>query len=260
MFLTDQPAMYVDEPAKSSKSKARRDSDGARLHRERGSKPKRWLCVADLHIGTTKELFDAGIRMPSQVRGFVKKIHKLKKSSGAKGLILLGDVKHKVPGISYQEMREIPEFLEDLKFKEIILIKGNHDAEIEKIIPAHLKGKVKVKISFKVGDFMFTHGHRHVKTAAKTIVIGHNQPAVMFRDQMKARYIEPCWVRGPMKGKYEGKELIIVPAFNELRGHTIVNKDKMLGPIAKTIDPKEAHVFLLDGTDLGPMTLLKKHE
>jgi len=238
MFLTNQPALVVDG----------------------------WLCVADLHLGITRELFQAGVRLPSQVKDFVERIHKMKKSAKASGLILLGDVKHKVPGISYQEMEEIPQFLEALKFKQIVLIKGNHDAEIEKIIPARLKGKVKVKKAFKVGDFLFTHGHMHVNStspqgrAIRTIVIGHNQPGVMFRDAVKATYIEPCWVRGPLVGKYKGKELIIVPSFNSLRGHTLVNKDEFLGPIAKTVDRKEAHAYLLDGTDLGTLEQLKRPE
>jgi hypothetical protein len=245
MFLTNQPALVVDG----------------------------WLCVADLHLGITRELFEAGVRLPSQVKDFVERIHKMKKAAKATGLILLGDVKHKVPGISYQEMREIPEFLESLKFKKIVLVKGNHDAEIEKIIPSHLKGKVVVRKSFKVGDFLFTHGHMNVKLTStegasnkqkgkpvKTIVIGHNQPGVLFRDAVKATYIEPCWVRGPLKGKYKGKELIIVPAFNDLRGHGIVNKGEMLGPIAKHIDKKEAHAYLLDGTDLGTLAQLKRPE
>ncbi len=232
MFLTNQPALVVDG----------------------------WLCIADLHLGITRELFEAGVRLPSQVKDFVERIHKLKKDAKATGLILLGDVKHKVPGISYQEMREIPEFLESLKFKKIVLVKGNHDAEIERVIPSHIKGKVVVRKSFRVGDFLFTHGHMNVKTPAKTIVIGHNQPGVMFRDAVKATYIEPCWVRGPLKGKYKGKELIIVPAFNDLRGHGIVNKDGMMGPIAKHVDPKETHAYLLDGTDLGTLAQLKRPE
>lgn len=200
------------------------------------------------------------MRLPSQVDEFVRSLHRMKKDTKAEGLILLGDVKHKVPGISYQEMQEVPEFLEQINFKQIVLIKGNHDAEIEKLIHTKLKNKVKVKKSFKIGDFIFTHGHQHIRTKAKTIVIGHNQPGILFRDAVRATYTEPCWVRGPLTGRYTGKELIMVPAFNDLRGHTVVNRDELLGPIAKHLDKKEAHVFLLDSTDVGTIEALRERE
>jgi len=216
-----------------------------------------WLIVADLHLGITREIYEAGVSLPSQVLAFVQRLNDLKNKTKSKHLILLGDVKHKVPGISWQEQQELPDLLEQLKFKKIVIIKGNHDAEIEQMIPPHLKGKVKVRKSLTVGDFIFTHGHRHVKTRAKTIVIGHNQPAVLFQDAIGVRYIEPVWVRGSLGGLYKGHELIIMPAFNELRGHACVNRGKLIGPIAKALKIKSAHAFLLDGTDLGTLANLK---
>jgi len=223
------------------------------------------LVVADVHLGITREIYEAGIAVPSQVQAFVKRLNELKAKTRTKQLILLGDVKHKVPGVSWQEQFELPEFLEKLGFEEIVIIKGNHDAEIEHMIPAELRKKVKVRPSLSVGDFLFTHGHRHVNLtspkgrAIRTIIIGHNQPAVIFRDEIGARYVEPVWVRGALGKEYTGHELIIVPAFNELRGHVLVNRDKLIGPIAKTLS-KTAHAFLLDGTDLGTLADLKPLE
>lgn len=220
----------------------------------------KWLIVADLHLGITRELYDAGISLPSQVKWFVERLHKLKRKTRTQNLILLGDVKHKVPGISWQEQEELPDFLGKLEFKKIVIVKGNHDAEIEQMIPANLKAKVTVKKGIAVGDYYLTHGHRHVKTKAKTIVIGHNQPAVLFQDDIGARYVEPAWVRGSLSGAYKDHELIIMPAFNELRGHTRVNRDRLIGPIAKSLDLKTAHAFLLDGTDLGTLKDLEIKE
>lgn len=216
-----------------------------------------WLVAADLHLGITREMYEAGVSLPSQVRAFVKRLRELQKKTKTSKLILLGDVKHKVPGISRQEGQELPEFLEKLEFEEIVIVKGNHDAEIETMIPVQLKPKVKIKSGLSIGDYHFTHGHRHVKTKAKTIVIGHNQPAILFQDDFGVRYLEPAWVRGPLRGPYRGHELIIVPAFNELRGHALVNRNKLIGPIAKSLNTKAAHAFLLDGTDLGTLVSLK---
>jgi len=83
------------------------------------------LVIADLHIGISYELYKSGINIPSQVKEMKKTIEKLIKQTKAKRLIILGDIKHDVPGISVQELREIPEFLKALSKKikvEICLI------------------------------------------------------------------------------------------------------------------------------------------
>jgi putative SbcD/Mre11-related phosphoesterase len=209
------------------------------------------LVIADLHIGITRELYESGFSMPSQVKAMADRVHELKDMVKAGQLVILGDIKHKVPSTSWQELREIPEFLSLLDFKRITILKGNHDGQIEKMVEGI--NNVRVRKSMVIGDYLLSHGHRNAKTK-KNVVIGHNHPHVKFRDKLGAIYTEPVWVRG----KINGKELIIVPAFNELCGATIVNSDEFLGPIARRI--KDAHAYLLDGTDLGLIKDLKIRE
>jgi len=206
----------------------------------------RTLVIADLHLGITKDIYDRGILLPNQTAMLANEINKLKKTTRTSRLVILGDIKHKVPGISFQEMRDVPKFLSSLKYREIIIVKGNHDGGIEKIVKGN--ENVKVRKFMTINDYYLTHGHRNAKTAKKTIIIGHNQPHVRFRDDMGARYTEPVWVRGALIGK---KKLIIMPAFNRLCGATIVNKDELLGPVAKKLIKSRTHVYLLDGTDIG---------
>ncbi len=247
MFIMNQPAMIVEHNSEI------------------------YLIIADLHIGTTSELKKKGIVIPSQIRPFVKKIQELKKLIKAKILIINGDLKHKVPGISWQEEKEIPEFLKHLSklFKKIIIIKGNHDGWIEKLVSKKARKNICVKKFFVVGNNYLTHGNmkvdKHNLKSGKiqTIIIGHNQPHVKFRDKF-AKYIEPCWVRGsynePADRQAVSKnkiKLIIMPAFNPLCGASLVNVQPLIGPIAKNIDKKTAHIFLLDGTDLGTISDLK---
>ena len=258
-FLTNYPALIINAPSNHGKH-SRRDETS-------------YLIISDLHIGITKRLYDKGISIPSQIKGMLDRIHELKRISGAKNLIMLGDIKDKVPGTSWQEEMEIPNFLSRLKFDKIIIVKGNHDGNIEKLIPN--KKKIKVVNYFNIGNYHLTHGHRALKPSEMktkksetTIIIGHNQPHIQFQDDMKANYSEPVWVRGiimnaPKKTKKRsrrntGVRLIIMPAFNELCGATTVNKDKLLGPIAKNLDYKKTHIFLLDGTDLGKLSDFKK--
>ena len=209
------------------------------------------LVIADLHIGITKDIYDQGIFMPKQSEKMAERINKLKRITKAKRLVLLGDVKHKVPGFSLHEKYELEKFFGALDFKNITIVKGNHDGGIEKMLPVEAIEKVSVKKSMVVGDCFLTHGHRRADTSKKRIVIGHNQPHIKIRDELGAYYVEPVWLRGRLRGKLKGKQLIVMPAFNELCGATIVNRDKLLGPIAKQLDKKKTKVYLIDGTDIG---------
>lgn len=211
---------------------------------------KDYLVIADVHIGITKEIKEAGVLLPSQVEKLARKINMLKNITKAKKLIILGDFKHEIPRISWQERIEIPQLLSLLKFESIIITKGNHDGNIEKIVRDE---RVKIKKSFVIGDFIFTHGHRKIKTRKKTIVVGHNHPHLKFVDDIGSAYVQPCWTIG----RAGGHKIILVPAFNELCGATIVNsKDRFLGPLARHMDKENARVYLLDGTYLGRIKTL----
>lgn len=210
------------------------------------------LVMADIHIGITREIWEKGVSLPPQIASLAERVNKLKKLTGTKRLIIIGDVKHKVPGIALGEFRDVPEFFEKIAYRNVVVVKGNHDGNIERLLPDN----VRVKKSLALGECLLTHGHRNVKTNKKIIVIGHNQPHVRFVDEMRASYVEPVWVIGRLGGKLSGKRLIIMPAFNDLCGATLVNKDELLGPIAKNLIKRSAHCFLLDGTDIG-MPLLE---
>ena len=213
----------------------------------------KYLAVADVHIGLTKDIWESGVSLPSQVKALSSRLNRLKSLTKTDYLIIVGDLKHKVLGISLQEKREVPDFLKSLKFKKIIVVKGNHDGFIEKLTK-NIKN-VSVKKSFSVGNYTFTHGHRSVEGKKKTIIIGHNHLCVKFRDDVGAVYTEPVWVRG----KANGRKIIIMPAFNELCGYYSANKGKFHGPVASALGG-DAHVYMLNGIDIGRIKDLKVKE
>src|SRR3989338_1481879 len=89
------------------------------------------LVVADLHIGIETEYRKSGITIPTQLEKMKEKIDGLIKKSKARRLIIIGDVKHQVPGVSFQELREVPEFFNYFSGKiETHIVLGNHDSEI----------------------------------------------------------------------------------------------------------------------------------
>jgi hypothetical protein len=227
------------------------------------------LVIADLHIGISYELYKSGINIPSQVKKMKKTIEKLIKKTKAKRLIILGDVKHDVPGISNQELREIPEFLKSLSKKiKLDICLGNHDTYLNKI-PLE-KIKLHGSKGFKIKKFGFNHGHAWPSKDLMTcdhLIISHTHPTIRFEDEFGYRIIEPVWIKGKInkekiKEKYKIKktgklEVIIMPAFNRLLGGTPVNvkttKDELLGPLLKNnfVELNNSKIYLLQGSYLG---------
>lgn len=230
------------------------------------------LVIADLHIGLETELFKSGINIPTQINKMKDQIEKLIKKTKAKRLVILGDIKHEVPGISFQEQREIPIFLEELsKTAKIDICLGNHDTFLKNIVPQGIK--VHSSKGFKIKNFGFFHGHAWPSPSLLVcdyIIISHIHPAIEFKDGLGYRVIKPVWVKSKLNlkkiyDKYKRKKkkemaAIIIPSFNKLISgspinikNKIKNSEEMLGPLLKNdfIDMKKADIYLLDGTFLG---------
>jgi hypothetical protein len=216
------------------------------------------LVVADLHLGLEFELSQKGIKIPSQARAMERRISSLLKSSNAKRLVLLGDVKHNIPKISWQEYSEIPALVRGLsKLADVIVIKGNHDGRLEKLLP-----KWEIVGELVLEDSLLTHGH--LKTGRvldyKYIIMGHNHPCVEFRDEFGQAVRESAWIKAKFNERvqefYEVRRMpniIIMPAFNDLIYGTPFNREeKLLGPFFRKgiVDVKNAEAYLLDGTML----------
>ena len=232
---------------------------------------KKILVMGDLHIGIQYELSKSGINIPCQIKRMKKDIDYLINSTKSSTLIVLGDIKHKVPGMSWQELKDIPGLFEYLSSKvEVIVCKGNHDRQIEKIIPEGIQ--IHGTKGFKLGKYGFNHGHTWPSKQlllCDYLIIGHTHPVIQFTDKFGFKIIQPVWVKGKIdqkkiKEKYRiektGKlELIIVPSFNRLLGGTPINmkkaSDELLGPLLKNnfVDMDNCELYLLDGTYLGKL-------
>jgi len=226
------------------------------------------LCVADLHIGLEDELGSKGIVIPSQTERMEKELLEL--SSGSERLVLLGDVKHQVPGISEQEHSELPRFFNALghSFKNIDVVKGNHDVGLENV---HFHGvHIHPATGFSLGEVGFVHGHVWPSPevmAKRTLVMAHNHPAILFRDGVGNIMTERCWVRCKFKEEAFSRyaelpeEAIMVPSLNPMLQGSPINIEggKLLGPLfsKSMIDLDEAQVYLLDGIHLGKVKSLK---
>ena len=227
------------------------------------------LAIADVHIGIEAALQDAGVFLPSQTRKLARRLRAVLDATGARRLVLLGDVKHFIPGVSPLERRDIPIFFNEIldAVDEVHIAAGNHDALIRPYVPEAVT--IHRPAGFRLGDVGFVHGHAWPAKSvmeAKVLLMGHNHPAVVFVDALGGKSVQPCWMRVPFRRKHTRypkmpKEAVCVPAFNELCGGTPVNdvKAKLLGPLVRedVIRLDRARLHLLDGTDLGTLPSLR---
>jgi hypothetical protein len=227
------------------------------------------LVAADLHIGLEEELREKGIRVPGRAEAMASLLVETADRRGADRLVLLGDVKHLVPKMASRERRDVYVFFRDLaaRFREIYIAQGNHDGMLRHIVPRSVK--FRSPYGFRIEDVGFCHGHAwpfKKVMEAKTLLMGHNHPAVAFRDAMGHRQILPCWMRVPFRAKHRRyarlpREAIVVPAFNELCGGMPVNdvRARFIGPLfdEDVVDVGAASVHLLDGTRLGSLRDLR---
>lgn len=236
----------------------------------------RTLAVADIHLGIEWELYHRGISIPSQVEKRLARICSYIGKVKPEKIVLLGDIKHNVPRTSRQEKQEVPLFLEKLAaFASIDIIPGNHDSEIERLIPQNVT--VHSMRGFVLDGVGYFHGHTWPDAellSAPYVVVSHNHPTIRFTDALGHGVSEPVWIRTHFIeksiskqygefGKWMNPEVIIMPAFNELSGGIPFNEsvhEELLGPVFANhaIDLEKARAFLLDGTDLGTIGGIKK--
>ena len=192
---------------------------------------KKTLIVADLHIGI--------VSFPDRV---VDELVDLVKSTGAERLLVVGDAKHDV-GRRFAELRACQELVTRVEaegVEEVLFIRGNHDGGLE------------AERCVIEGDTAFFHGHFIPEEVleAKRFVIAHAHPAVFIADAVSG-FKERVWLEGFVEVGGEEREVIVMPAFNELCSSTAVNVERPAGALFKLWDYWKAEVTLLDGTYLG---------
>jgi putative SbcD/Mre11-related phosphoesterase len=225
------------------------------------------LCAGDLHIGLEDEMRSKGVIVPSQTDKMLEELLSL--AEGCDRLVLLGDVKHQVPGTSDQEHSELPRFFHSLAkaFGEIDVVRGNHDVGIEDIFFTGVH--IHPSTGFAIGDVGFVHGHiwpSNVVMAKPTLVMAHNHPAILFRDGVGHVTTERCWLRGGFKEEAHARypelpdEAVVMPSLNRsLQGSPVtLIGGRQIGPLfgKGMIDLENAQVYLLDGIHLGSVKSL----
>lgn len=243
------------------------------------------LVIADLHLGIEAELRQKGINIGSQTEKLLEKAIKCVKAAEPDVIVLLGDVKHAVPKISFMDRKEVPFFFAGLaEYAPVYVAKGNHDGHLNKLLPEATEPERKPKHQiyiksakgFLLDHIGYIHGHSWPSQdlfSAKYILIGHNHPRIrLVSPSSHYTSMKSVWIR--VKCDYEAvkeqypeisswgdPQVIIMPAFNEICGGVTFNSANktLLGPIAsKLLRLEDMEVYLLDGTYIGKVCDLEE--
>jgi metallophosphoesterase superfamily enzyme len=241
------------------------------------------LVISDIHLGIEWDLYRSGINLPSRMEKRLKRILSYINESSPDRIILLGDVKHNVPQISWQEKAEIPAFLGTLaEYTQVDIFPGNHDGGIELLFDRQKNIKLHSARGAVLDGVGYFHGHTWFAPElliASHIVTAHNHPTIRFTDSLGYSIVEPAWIRTKFDtdilrthfvnldfdnpAQWANPELFIMPAFNELCGGVPFNestKEELLGPVFSSggIKLEDSEVYLLDGTRLGLLKNIRK--
>jgi putative SbcD/Mre11-related phosphoesterase len=233
------------------------------------SKQKKYIAVTDLHLGFEAELDSKGVTLRhSTVHDMVAELSDLARSEGAHGLILLGDVKHKVGSITRQEWEDIPLFLKKLAaISQVYLVPGNHDGNIRHLVPEQVS-----LISSKgmmLEDTLFVHGHSmpsNLRAGIKRIVMGHLHP--VFLKEGSVVNGERVWIhlRARKRALFDQEgslDIVVVPSFNKhLYAYGQKSYRKSISPIINRIVKEtdgieDCIVARLDGSIIGDSSILQ---
>jgi len=191
------------------------------------------LIIADVHIGFEESLNKQGVLVPRfqfpDLLKCMKGIFNTLKNKKIERIVINGDLKHEFGTISEQEWRHTLKFIDFLSkhCKNILLVKGNHDTILG---PIAKKRNVKIVDKVEIGNILITHGDKIPENLKKykTIIIGHEHPAVSLQDGARVETYK-CY----LVGKFKRKNLIVQPSFNQVIEGTDILKEKILSPFLK---------------------------
>ena len=117
------------------------------------------LVIADVHIGFESGFASGGICLgkESSARKSAQRILKMMKESKSDSLVLLGDIKSGTSKITGYEWRNVPQFFDELGDIDIILVPGNHDGNISRLVPDSVS--ISSQSGVIIDGVLLTHGH-----------------------------------------------------------------------------------------------------
>lgn len=217
-----------------------------------------YLILSDLHIGFESKLAsnEIFIGKNTSTDETINEVESIIDYVKADSLILLGDVKSSIKSISKTEWNDVPKFFKKMKDKaDIVLIPGNHDANIQKLVPDGVS--LVSSAGMVIENILLTHGHTMPSenfSHVDKIIMGHVHP--VFFDEDSVLNGQRVWVtmktekQNIFPNKTGEIEITIIPSFNRYFYATHKKKyKKSISPIIERVKHvSTAKIITLDGT------------
>lgn len=221
------------------------------------------LLVSDIHLGIESTLAKRGVFVPDSL--FKRAIDSVlipAKESRCERVYILGDLVHSHRRPDESEWWSVRNFANQVRNlgAEPVVIRGNHDTRLTRILRAL---KIDYHARYTIVDgFLLTHGHAKVKCAddnLKGIIIGHEHPAVMVRNEFGGRgetYKTFLLVNKQRKIKIP---IFVLPSVNPLSfGTDVASSEEFLSPYLDSVKKKNVQPFVLEvGETLLPFPSLE---
>ncbi|MFQ5475560.1 MAG: metallophosphoesterase [Nitrosopumilus sp.] len=227
---------------------------------------KKNLIITDIHIGfensmVSNEIF---IGKNSTINETIQELSEIIDAENPDSVILLGDIKSSIKSISRNEWDEVPMFFEKIRKKcDVILVPGNHDANIQRLVPDNISmisstGMVEENILLTHGHTMPSENFSHVDK----IIMGHVHPVFFQEDSVVNG--QRVWIsfktekENIFPNKSGDIEITIIPSFNKYFYATHRKKyKKSISPIIDKIKSiSTAKIVTLDGTIIGNESII----
>ncbi len=202
------------------------------------------LVISDIHLGIEEEHQKRGTLVPKfHLKDLLEHFDFIFSKVKPETILITGDLKHEFGRISEQEWRDLLRFFDYLSqhCEKIIMLKGNHDPMLG---PVAKKRNLEIVKEYSSGDILFVHGDHvpEMPKKIKTIIMGHEHPAITLREERKAEKFK-CF----LKGKYKGRTLIVIPSMNLLTEGTDVLQGNFLSPLLKM---QNFEIFIVENKDV----------
>ena len=165
---------------------------------------RRWLLLADLHLGKGAVLRRAGMAVPTgQTRADLARIDALIARFGPRRLVVLGDLVHGPSDPGAPWIADVRRWRAGHADVAMELVAGNHDRHLD----AAVLGFDPVGPVLREGPFALRH--EPAPEPGRYVIAGHVHPAVRVRDG---------WRSHRLPAFRFGAQVALVPAFGALTG------------------------------------------
>ena len=222
---------------------------------------KKFIVAADLHVGFETYSFKNEVNLNPEIicQNVNDTLLRLVKLSKADGIILLGDLKSNILGITRLERHSISMVLASLsRNTEVYIIPGNHDSFIKYIAPNIIN--LISPSGMILGDILFIHGHTlpsTLRSSVSRIIMGHVHPIFLKPNNIVSRQRIWVYLKVTKQSIFPDRDgvmqIVIMPSFSG--GTSILRRHSQRRVISPILDRvlkdhaiKEMLCFTLDGS------------